>query len=100
MAQLKDKYEALLKLQGQLSYAGNESARAYLDGTMTREQAIAWLVEVGLEQPEKAAQRTRFFDSYRSYVINYNLGKDLVKAYIEAQGGDASLHTGWPQPQR
>jgi hypothetical protein len=25
----------------------------------------------------------RFFDSYRSYVINYNFGKDMVKDYIE-----------------
>ena len=31
----------------------------------------------------------RFFDQYRSYVINYNLGKDLVRAYIEARGGTA-----------
>ena len=29
----------------------------------------------------------RFFDQYRSYVINYNLGKDLVAAHVEARGG-------------
>jgi len=29
-------------------------------------------------------------DDYRSYVINYNLGKDLVKAYVEGHGGVAS----------
>ena len=30
----------------------------------------------------------QFFDQYRSYVINYNLGKDLVRNYVErrAQG--------------
>ena len=27
----------------------------------------------------------RFIDKYRSYVINYNLGKDLVRAYVEKQ---------------
>ena len=32
----------------------------------------------------------RFFDQYRSYVINYNLGKDLVRRYIESQGGTAT----------
>ena len=32
---------------------------------------------------DRAEQRTRFFDQYRSYVINYNLGQDLVAAYIE-----------------
>ena len=30
----------------------------------------------------------RFFDSYRSYVINYNYGKDLVRRYVEAAGHD------------
>ena len=38
---------------------------------------------------ERAEQRVRFFDQYRSYVINYNLGKDLVRAYVERQGGTA-----------
>jgi len=30
----------------------------------------------------------RFVDQYRSYVINYNLGKDLVARYIAAAAGD------------
>jgi hypothetical protein len=36
----------------------------------------------------------RFFDQYRSYVINYNLGRDLVEAYIVKRGGTAD------QPER
>jgi len=39
--------------------------------------------------PERAAQRVRFMDQYRSYVINYNLGQDLVRQYIESRGGTA-----------
>ena len=39
--------------------------------------------------PERAAQRVRFIDQYRSYVINYNLGQDLVREYIERRGGTA-----------
>ena len=39
--------------------------------------------------PERAAQRVRFMDQYRSYVINYNLGQDLVRRYIESRGGTA-----------
>jgi hypothetical protein len=31
----------------------------------------------------------RFFDQYRSYVINYNLGKDLVRKYVESRPGIA-----------
>ena len=40
--------------------------------------------------PERARQRVRFFDQYRSYVINYNLGKDLVKRHVEAIAGHDS----------
>ena len=35
----------------------------------------------------------RFFDQYRSYVINYNLGKDLVRALRRARGGTADTPT-------
>ncbi len=71
-----------------LNYAGNEAARDYLDGRINREGAVQWLVDYSLTSPERAAQRTEFFDAYRSYVINYNLGKDLVREYIERDGAD------------
>jgi hypothetical protein len=87
---LVDRYEALTKLQGELSYANNEAARGYLDGTMTREQAIAWLVEVGLSRQDKAEQAIQFYTNLRSYVVNYNVGKDLVKGYVERQSKDAA----------
>jgi len=78
-----DRYYALDKLLGKLNYAGNEAARDYLNGDMTREQAIDWLVRYSLMTPERAAQRADFIDTYRSYVINYNYGKDLVRDYME-----------------
>jgi hypothetical protein len=30
----------------------------------------------------------KFIDQYRSYVINYNLGKDLVRAFIDRRVGE------------
>ena len=81
-------YYALLELLGQLNYAGNEAARAYLDGEIDAGAAVDWLVKYSLNSPERATQRLRFFDTYRSYVINYNLGKDKVKGYVEADGAD------------
>ena len=36
---------------------------------------------------DRARQRVRFFDQYRSYVLNYNLGQDMVREYIESRGG-------------
>jgi hypothetical protein len=82
-------YDRLQELLRDLSYAGNESARGYLDGKLTRDAAQAWLVRYALMSPERAAQRLRFIETYRSYVINYNYGQDLVRRYIEARGGTA-----------
>jgi hypothetical protein len=82
-------YYRIHELVTRLNYAGNEAARGYLNGTLTREQAAEWLVNYALMSPDRAVQRTRFFDQYRSYVINYNLGQDLVKQYIESRGGSA-----------
>ena len=82
-------YAEVRDLLQQLGYAGNEAARGYLDGTLSREDAEAWLVRYALMSPERAAQRVRFIEQYRSYVINYNLGQDLVREYIEKRGGTA-----------
>jgi len=82
-----EQYYSVHSLTGVLNYAHNEAARAYLDGTMNRQQAEEWLVTYALMSPERAKQRVRFIDTYRSYVINYNLGQDLVRAYIESRGG-------------
>lgn len=82
---LAPKYAELIKLLGKLSYADNDAAQAYLEGKWSREQTIEWLVNVGLYPPEKSAQRLSFYDANRGYVINYNLGKDMVKAWVEKQ---------------
>lgn len=82
-------YAEMQRLVQKLSYAGNEAARRYLNGEISRQDAAAWLVRYGLMAPERAAQRVRFMDQYRSYVINYNLGQDLVRQYIEGRGGTA-----------
>jgi hypothetical protein len=38
----------------------------------------------------------KFIEQYRSYVINYNLGKDLIRAYIEKKTGrDATPARRW-----
>ena len=71
----------------QLAYAGNEAARRYLNKEIDAAQAAAWLERYALMPRDRAVQRVRFFDQYRSYVINYNLGKDMVRRYIESRGG-------------
>ena len=82
-------YAKTRELVDRLSYAGNEAARKYLNGERTRTQTVEWLTRYAMSPAAAAEQRTRFFDTYRSYVINYNLGKDLVKQYVESKGNAA-----------
>jgi len=70
-----------------LAFADNEAARGYLDGHLNRAEAEAFLVRYSLRTEAQAAQRLRFIDTYRSYVINYNLGEHLVRTWVERQGG-------------
>jgi hypothetical protein len=83
-------YARIQTLVDRLAYAGNEAARTYLNKEVDRARAAAWLAQYAMMSPARAEQRTRFFDTYRSYVINYNLGKDLVKQFVESRGGVAS----------
>lgn len=93
-----ERYYEVQALTQQLSYAGNEAARRYLDGEITREQAVDWMVRYNLYAPERAEQRTRFMERYRSYVINYNYGQDLVREYIERRGGtEANPEKRWAE---
>jgi hypothetical protein len=80
-------YYEVMAMVDQLSYSGNEAARRYINGQMDAAAVTAWLERYALMPHDRAAQRVRFFDQYRSYVINYNYGKDLVRKYIEAHGG-------------
>jgi hypothetical protein len=84
-------YERVRLLVDRLGYAGNEAARQYLDGRINADSAARWLATYALYEPERARQRVQFIEKYRSYVINYNHGKDLVARYVEQRAaGDAA----------
>ncbi len=82
-----DKYYEVLKLTKKLDYATNEAARNYLDGKWTKKETANWLVKYSLRTPANAEKTISFIEKYRSYVINYNLGKDIVAEYIDRVGG-------------
>lgn len=84
-----DLYYKIHALLEKLNYASNEAARLYLSGKINADQTAEWLTRNSLMPPDRARQRVKFIEKYRSYVINYNLGKDLVAEYIEAKGGTA-----------
>ena len=80
-------YSRVADLVEKLGAAGNTAARRYLDGEIDRDRAAAWLERYALLSPARAIQRVAFLDTYRSYVINYNVGRDLVRAWVEGQSG-------------
>ncbi len=90
-----DSYYEVQSLVDQLGYAGNEAARAYLDGEIDAAAAADWLTRFAAMPAARAEQRVRFMDQYRSYVINYNLGQDLVRSYIERVAPGDDLTARW-----
>jgi hypothetical protein len=81
-----EKKAQLGALQRRLARAEYTIADDYLAGRVGREETIARLSKYSLADPAKAAQRLRFIDTYRSYIINYGLGRDVVQAWVERQG--------------
>jgi hypothetical protein len=85
-----DEYYAVQEMLKELSYAVNEAARRLIDGKIDENAASQWLEKFALMEPARAQQRVEFIRRYRSYVINYNLGEDIVRGYVEKRsGGDA-----------
>lgn len=81
-------YYQVEAIVGKLSYAGNVAAKRYLDGDFNKQQAVQFLMKYALSSEDKSLQRIGFIERYRAYVINYNLGQDLVKEYVEYNSGD------------
>lgn len=72
-----------------LNHARNDVARRYLNGEMNAVEAREAMTRYWLVPPAEAAKSVRFIDTYRSYVINYNLGRDLAADYVTRMGGAA-----------
>jgi hypothetical protein len=82
-----DEYYAVQDLMKQLDYATNEAARRLINGEIDESAAVQWLQKYAVMEPARAQQRVKFIQRYRSYVINYNLGEDMVRRYIEKRSG-------------
>jgi hypothetical protein len=63
-------------------------ARDYLEGRINRKQAVELTQKYQLVSKKRAEQSIDFTEQYRSYVINYGLGQDMARAYVEAAGSD------------
>ena len=81
-----EKYNRLLALEGKLKHATNDIARRYLDGELTKEAAVPLIQKYYLQSYARSEQRLRFMEKYRGYVINYNIGQDIVRDYVQNAG--------------
>jgi len=66
-------------------------AAMYLDGDIDRERAIAMIERYQLTSRARAEQSVAFIEHYRSYVVNYVSGEDLIRAYVERAGADPAI---------
>lgn len=74
-----------------LSHVQTHVAREYLDGRMSREEAVAFKMKYELQSRSRSEQSVDFIETYRGYVINYALGQDVIRDYVErkvAAGAD------------
>lgn len=81
--------DRLNELRKKLAHSQVATAQLYLDGEIAREEAIEQRRRYSLTSRERAEQSVRFIEQYRSYVLNYSLGQDIVREYIEGQDDDS-----------
>lgn len=77
-----DRYDQVMAQVYALRGVPIEVARRYLDGALTREEALHWLQRYALLSPARAEQRLAFIERYRSYLINYSYGQQLVREWL------------------
>src|SRR5438034_9242834 len=82
-----EEFYSVQDLLKKLSHATNEAARKYVDGDIDTNGVATWLQENALMDEKRAKQQAKFIDKYRSYIVNYNLGEDMVRNYIEKRSG-------------
>jgi hypothetical protein len=92
------RYLELQEALNDLSGARFTIARDFLEGRITRAEAIALSQRYQLVSSTRAEQGLAFTEQYRTYVINYGLGREMVANYIEAQGTTQSAR--WDAMER
>lgn len=91
-------YLALQQAMKDLSGARFTIAADYLAKRVDQAEAVRLLRKYQLVSHERAEQSLRFIDNYRSYIINYGLGEQMSRRWVEAQGPDTA--TRWKALER
>jgi hypothetical protein len=81
-----ERFARLQQAMEKLGGARFTIAKQLLEGTIDDSEAVRLLQRYQLLTRARAEQSLAFTKQYRSYVINYGLGQDMVKADVEAAG--------------
>ena len=84
------RYDELLHAMKDLSGARLTISRDFLDGRITEQQAVELERKYRLSSEARAKQSVAFTKQYRSYVINYGLGEQMVKDDVESRPDPAA----------
>jgi len=83
------RYAGLQEAMKALAGARFTIARDYLEGRIDEAEAVRLAQRYQLISAARAKQSIAFTKQYRSYVINYGLGQDMVRASVERAGPSA-----------
>jgi hypothetical protein len=90
-----ERYARVEQLMRTLGDAETEAARRYIDGRISREQCRDYLIRYRLLSPPRAEKLLPSIDETRSYIINYNIGQDLVRDFVTRSGTSHDPATHW-----
>ena len=82
-----DLYYKARELQEKLDASSLLAAKNYLNEDWTKEETVAWLQKYQLMTKERAEKYISFIETYRSYVVTYDMGKIIINDYLESNGG-------------
>lgn len=77
------RYNQLLDAMRELATARNTIAQMFLDGQVDEAEAVRLTQRYQLVSEARARQSVNFTKQYRSYVINYNIGREMVARDVE-----------------
>ncbi len=82
-------YYKIMSIVNKLNYSINTAAKNYLDGKWSEGKTIDWLKKYNLRSEESARKLIEFIKRYRTYIVNYSAGYDLIKYCIEAKESES-----------
>jgi hypothetical protein len=81
-------YDEFRRAMTELDGAALTISQMYLDGQIDKRKAIELTQRYELVARDVAEESLDFDEEYRSYVINYSVGEDLVRAYVDRAGSE------------